>query len=66
VIVVFALLAIILVYIAANLRTVNSLGRELKLLDRQQTRRLQIISQRTNTPPAIPVATNSASASRTN
>ncbi len=53
VIVVFALLAIILVYVAANLRTINSLGRELKLLERQQTRRLQTISQRTNAPPAI-------------
>ena len=52
-IVVFALLAIILVYVAANLRTINSLGRELKLLERQQTRRLQNIPQRTNTPPAI-------------
>jgi hypothetical protein len=53
VIVVFALLAIILVYVAANLRTINSLGRELKLLERQQTHRLQTISQRTNAPPAI-------------
>ena len=59
VIVVFALLAFILVYVAANLRTINSLGRELKLLERQQTHRLQTISQRTNTPPAITVATNS-------
>ena len=59
VIVVFALLAIILVYVAANLRTINSLGRELKLLERQQTRRLQAISQSTNVPPAITIATNS-------
>jgi hypothetical protein len=59
VIIVMALLAIILVYVAGNLRTINSLGRELKLLERQQTRRLQRVTQTTNTPPAITVATNS-------
>jgi hypothetical protein len=58
VIVVMALLAIILVYVAGNLRTLNNLGRELKLVERQQTRRLQRASQTTNTPPAITVATN--------
>jgi len=60
VIIVMALLAIILVYVAGNLRTINSLGRELKLLEHQQTRRLQRATQTTNTPPAITVATNSA------
>ena len=54
-----ALLAIILVYVAGNLRTLNSLGRELKLLERQQTRRLQTAPQRANLPPATPTATNS-------
>jgi hypothetical protein len=58
VIVVMALLAIILVYVAGNLRTLNNLGRELKLVERQQTRRLQRAAQTTNTPPAITVATN--------
>jgi hypothetical protein len=58
VIVVMALLAIILVYVAGNLRTLNNLGRELNLVERQQTRRLQRASQTTNTPPAITVATN--------
>ena len=58
VIVVMALLAIILVYVAGNLRTLNNLGRELKLVERQQTRRLQRASQTTNAPPAITVATN--------
>ena len=58
VIVVMALLAIILVYVAGNLRTLNNLGRELKLVERQQTRRLQRATQTTNTPPAITVATN--------
>ena len=58
-IVVFALLAIILVYVAGNLRTINSLGRELNLLERKQIRRLQTATQATNTPPAIIVNTNS-------
>ena len=58
VIVVMALLAIILIYVAGNLRTLNNLGRELKLDERQQTRRLQRAAQATNTPPAITVATN--------
>jgi hypothetical protein len=66
VIVVIALLALILVYVAGNLRTINSLGRELKLLERQQTRRLQAVSRSTNTPPAITISTNSISAPRTN
>ena len=61
VIVVMALLAIILVYVAGNLRTLNSLGRELKLLERQQTHRLQTTSQPTNSPPAITVPTNNVS-----
>jgi hypothetical protein len=58
VIVVMALLAIILVYVAGNLRTLNSLGRELKLVERQQIRRLQTATQATNSPPAITVGTN--------
>lgn len=60
VIVVMALLAIILVYVAGNLRTLHLLGRELKLLELQQTRRLQRAAQTTDTPPAITVATNAA------
>ena len=59
VIIVMALLAIILAYVAANLRTINSLGRELKLLELQQTRRLQNTASRTNAPPANAVVTNS-------
>jgi hypothetical protein len=66
VIVVIALLALILVYVAGNLRTINSLGRELKLLERQQTRRLQSATQKTNTLPVITVATNTVSRSLTN
>jgi hypothetical protein len=54
-----ALLAIILVYVAGNLRTLNSLDRELKLLERQQTRRLQTTTQTTNTPPTTLTGTKS-------
>ena len=66
VIVVIALLALLLLYVAGNLRTINTLGRELKLLERQQTRRLQTATQKTNPPPAITVATNTVSRSLTN
>ena len=60
VIVVVALLAIMLVYVAANIRILSSLLRELRLLERQQTQRLQTAAPRTNLPPAITVATNTA------
>ncbi len=59
VIVVLALLVIMLIYVAGNLRTLSSLERELKLLERQQTRRLQVAEPATNSPPAVTVATNS-------
>ena len=58
VIVVLALLAIMLIYVASNLRTLYSLGCELKLLERQQVQRLQKTGQATNAPPAITVVTN--------
>jgi hypothetical protein len=58
VIVVMALVAIILVYVAGNLRTLHNLGRELRLIERQQVRRLQRATQSTNVPPANTVATN--------
>jgi len=61
-----ALLAIILVYVAANLRTLNSLGRELKLLELQQTRRLQTAAPTTNSPSATTVGTNSVPQARPN
>ncbi len=57
VIVVMALVAIILVYVAGNLKTLANLGRELKLLERQQIRRLQTVSVGTNAPPAITIRT---------
>ena len=65
VIVVMALLAIILIYVAGNLKTLANLGRELKLLERQQIRRLQSASPGTNAPPAITISTNSISTSLT-
>ncbi len=58
VIVVMALLAIMLIYVAGNLRTLNSLDRELKLLELKQTRRLQTAARQTNTPPVAIVSTN--------
>ncbi len=50
VIVVLALLTILLIYVAGNIRTLNSLGRELRLLEHQQTLRLQPAVTSTNTP----------------
>jgi hypothetical protein len=58
VIVVMALLAIILVYVAGNLRTLHNLGRELRFIEQQQIRRLHKVTQTTNAAPAITVATN--------
>lgn len=52
VIVVLALLAIILLYIGANARTLYFLGRELKLIERQQLQRLAQPLPRTNSIPA--------------
>jgi hypothetical protein len=56
VICVLALIAIVLIYTAANIRTLNNLGEELKLLERQQIHRLKIAAQAS---PALS-ATNSA------
>ncbi|MGA2866335.1 MAG: hypothetical protein ABSF95_17820 [Verrucomicrobiota bacterium] len=46
VIVVLALLAIVFIYIGYNVRTLHYLARELKLVERQQTRRLQAGGQK--------------------
>ena len=59
VIVVLALLTILLIYVAGNIRTLSSLGRELRLLEHQQTLRLQKVTATTNAAPAILTATNS-------
>jgi hypothetical protein len=53
VIFVLALVSILLVYIACNIRTIANLGKELKLLEQRQTRRLVISSGATNLPVAI-------------
>jgi hypothetical protein len=48
VVVVIVLLAIVLIYVGGNVRTISSLEREIKLVERQQLRRLQT----TNSPPS--------------
>ncbi len=60
VIVVLALLAIMLVYVAANTKTLYHLSRELKLVERHQIHRLEKAALATNAPPAITVVTNAA------
>jgi len=47
VIVVLIIIAILMIYVAGNVRTLNHLGRELKLLDQKQRQRLDNLS-RTN------------------
>jgi hypothetical protein len=51
---------------AYNLKTLANLGRELRLLERQQTHRLQTAAPKTNSPPAVIISTNSSSPPRTN
>jgi len=58
VIVVVALLSIILLYIAANARTLHYLGRELKIIEKQQIRKLAAAGARTNSVQTL-VTTNS-------
>ncbi len=49
VIVVMALIAIILIFIAGNLRTIRNLDRDIKLVEKAQNRRLQSVGSSTNT-----------------
>lgn len=63
VIIIMALIALILVYVAANVRTLSNLGRELRLLERQQTMRLKHLAPKTNAPPAVSLTTNLTSSS---
>jgi hypothetical protein len=58
VIVVMALLTIILIYVAANLRTLYVLGGELRLLERRQVQRLEKAGQGTNAPAVARAATS--------
>ena len=53
-IVVMALLAIILIYVTANIRTLNHLQRDLKLIEQKQQQRLK------NLPAAPPAAASPA------
>lgn len=52
VIVVLALLALLLVYVNANLTSLHRLGRDLKAIERHQLRRLQTLAPQTNAPSA--------------
>jgi hypothetical protein len=49
VIVVITLLSIVLIYIAGNLRALHNLGRDLKLVEQRQTRRLEAANARIST-----------------
>ncbi len=62
--VVIAILAIVLIYVASNLKTLEHLNREIKLVERRQIHRLQSISISTNsvTPTVAPVTNKPASA----
>lgn len=70
VIVVLALVSILLLYVACNIRTLSNLGQELKLLERRQIRRLELSVHRTNNaavyvaPAVATVHTNAPEASR--
>jgi hypothetical protein len=48
VILVIALLVILLIYITAGVRTLNNLGRDVRLIEKQQVQRLQQAAARTN------------------
>ncbi len=56
VIIVIALISIILIYITINIRTLHSLGRELKRIDQHQVHRLQAVTAATNALPATNLA----------
>jgi len=61
VIVVLAFLAILFIYLAANIRTLRHLEKEIRLLELKQTHRLQVISnQLLNPQPSPPVRSNDA------
>lgn len=62
VIVVIAILAILLIYIGGNIRTLHLLSRDLKQIEQKQIRRLSVPHPATNTPPAVSLSwTNSQS-----
>ncbi len=54
VIVVVAIVAILLIYISGNLRTLHLLSRDLKQVEQKQLRRLAVVNNsRTNLPGAM-------------
>ncbi len=66
VIVVLALLAIVLVYVAGNIGTLNHLGRDLALVERQQLHRLAVRVGQTQAPVATqPAALTPAAGEKT-
>jgi len=58
IIVVLVLLSIILLYLAASARTLHLLGRDLKLVEQQQVRRLASHGNATNTLPTTNTLTS--------
>lgn len=50
VIVVIAILSILLIFVAGNLRTLHLLRRDLKLVETQQTNRIAVMGPVTNSP----------------
>lgn len=59
VIAVIGLIAILLIYVAGNARTLHLLGKEIKLHETRQVRRLATLSA-TNAPAIPPAAANPA------
>jgi hypothetical protein len=60
VLVVLALLTLVLIFVGANLRTLDILKRELKLVERQQIRRLNSSQTTTNAGALFPPANTNA------
>jgi type II secretory pathway component PulK len=58
IIVVLALLSLMLIYIAANARTLHHLARDLHLIDQRQTRHWAAQNLQTNSPAVSNLATN--------
>ena len=62
VIVVMALVSILLIYVACNIRTLSHLGHELKLLEQRQVRRLEQSARTTNAPVTVQLSPQAAGA----
>jgi len=64
VIIVLAFLAIILIYLAGNARTLHWLARDLKLVEQKQVRRLAGMNVKTNSIEALPNQSGSTNAAK--